>query len=824
MRDPRILDSHPWQYTRFVQQYVDEHPEATEQPPGTQLALAVADLFRQFIPTSPPRRKKRIDTRWAEFGILAANYFAPFLFGKPYPRSLRDSWDQIDAAILLFVFSSESGLGDEQRSTYQLVDGEVESAANSTLSDWHRNGLERFAQFVGEREQTLQIAVPEKAPVETPKKKFPFAKVILAILLIASLAAASLLGWKAWRINTIAQALLADARAAQQIKISPETPETLLQAGPILESARTNLYALDAEVRPYLWVAPRLAWVPTYGGEIANAEALLDFSLALLDAADQLYPTAESLIQAISQEDGSGLDGIISTLVQASPQFTGALADLERAQAARQRIDTGALMPQLRDILVEQYDPRIAMVRQGLLAAQALPDTLGAAGTSRTYLVMVQNEDEIRSTGGYLTAVGQVVAENGHIRITGFEDAYAVDDLNKTYPTAPWQLNSYMDAEILMLRDANWFPDFPKTAEWVEYLYAYTRAPNIDGLIAVDQYSIVQFLAILGPVQLEGVDEPISAENVIEFIRKSKTPPPGVSPTEWDRKASIEKLAKPLFEKVFSGQGINWQALIKTGQQLLDQKHILVFIKDPTLAEIIAGQKWDGRISPTLGDYLMVIDSNVGINKANAYVSQEISYQVNLTEILKPASRLAISHHNLSPLFVPCEPGLPQDYTVHPELEFQKYYNSMGCYINYLRVYTPSGTKLGGATPHAVPGEWLAGEEPAPARVDVLDENIKGIQAFGTLLAVPTGEMVQTAFKFSLPPNIILKRGNTYLYRLLIQKQPGTIAIPLNLSVSLPPKASNIQLPAGAVLDGNLVTIQLKLLEDTTVEIIFDLP
>jgi hypothetical protein len=822
LRDPRVLDTHPWQYARFLQLYLQEHPEATSQPPGTQLALAVGALFQDFMPASPPRRKKRIDTRWAEFGILAANYFAPFLFGLPYPRSLRDSWDLIDAAILQFALPAGQEASPGQRAEYLLVENEPEPAANSTLSDWHRNGLERFAQFIMEREQSLQLNAPP-APPPPSKKTFRPARLVLPLVLVLLLGLLGLGGYKAWRINTIARALLGDLQAARQFQPSLEDPAALLQAGPLIKSLRANLLALDAEVRPYLWLAPRLAWLPEYGGELANAEPLLDFALALGEAAEPLYQAGEPLLLALSSPTPPGLDALISTLEQASPHIESALSALERAEAARQRIEASQLSPQLRRLLLEQYDPNIGPLRQALRAARALPAALGAQGPAKTYLIILQNEDELRPTGGFLTSVGLLTAENGQIRTSGFEDSYAVDDPAQTYPAAPWQLNQYMDSQVLLLRDANWFSDFPKTVEWIEYLYAYTRAPALDGVIALDQYAVAQILAATGPVQVAGVAEPISAENLVPFMRASKTPPPGVNYEEWQRKDFIGKLADPLFEKILSARGFRWQALFQTGQALLAQKHILLQLDDPDLGAVLASRGWDGRIAPATGDYLMLIDSNVGFSKGNAVISQQAQYRVDLQEILAPASRLTVRHTNQAPNQAPCDINLRFDFKAYPALEAEFYYPISRCYIDYLRVYTPAGTKLTASQAHPVPGSWLVTGLDVPAKVDLLDENIRGIQAFGTLLGVPTGQTLTTSFEFALPPSAILKRGNTYLYQLKIQKQPGTLAMPVSIEIVLPAAARNIRPPAGALIEGHTLRLELKLLEDTSLQVLFDL-
>src|SRR3990172_3781746 len=136
---PEVLDSHPWTKSLIVLEAVTNNLELEGKSPGQQLVMAVAKLFTQMMPSTPPKHGKRLDTRWGEFGILAAQYFAPLVFGSPRPESLRDAWGRIDQSIPLFVSGkSEDTLSAGEKETYKLIGNELGVAPNSTLSDWHR--------------------------------------------------------------------------------------------------------------------------------------------------------------------------------------------------------------------------------------------------------------------------------------------------------------------------------------------------------------------------------------------------------------------------------------------------------------------------------------------------------------------------------------------------------------------------------------------------------------------------------------------------------------------------------------------------------------
>ena len=171
---------------------------------------------------------------------------------------------------------------------------------------------------------------------------------------------------------------------------------------------------------------------------------------------------------------------ILEGLQEAEPKLLSAQVALTQAQAARDRIDSESLSPYLRKIIEARIDPLLDSIagqkfpmEDALALVHSAPHLLGVGKDGpQTYLLMIQNEDELRATGGFLTAVGSAVIKDGKLLSIDIESSNLVDDLSKLYPKSPWQLNEYMMAEFLVLRDANWFTDFPTSVEWIEYLYS----------------------------------------------------------------------------------------------------------------------------------------------------------------------------------------------------------------------------------------------------------------------------------------------------------------------------------------------------------------
>ena len=785
---PGRLDNHQWTQSPVVRQRVADDPALGTKSPGYQLLAALGGLFHEMMPGAPPRRGKRLDAKWGQFGILAALYFAPLEFGAVRPASLRDAWGRIDQVIPLFVFAKPGHeLPETDLNRYRLISDEEETAPISTISGWHIRGLERLAQSFLHRQQHLsaQLAEPEPAVLPAAARPGRVAGELVRrywrpIGLALALTVALFLGWRAWSVYRLARRVQADVAQLQPLA------ESLAEARPALAAMRPDLLALQTQVRPFLWLGRLLGWVPVVGPDLAAAGDLLELAAGLATAADEAYQGGRPIWQATPAEPAKILD----LLVEAQPHFSAAGEALDRALVARAAIQVERLSPPTRRLILEEIDPYLPPLQEGVAVATAAPKVLGASDYGpQTYLLLLQNEEELRPSGGFITAVGVVTIEGGQVTAFTLEDSYALDDPSRPYPPAPWQLDEYMGTPSFYLRDANWSSNFPTVAAWAEHLYVYSRSHAVDGVIAADGEVLYLLLTALGPIQLEDASQPGSA----------------------GERQRLD-LTNALLIRLRDNPPSEWADLGRAALQALEERHLLIYLDDPTAAAVLANRGWDGALRPGLGDYLMVVDTNMGFNRANAAVQVELLYQVDLSRLDAPTSALTVTHRNLAAGNTPCQPGPDNNADLVAR-----------CYWDYLRVYTLAQAELLGATPHAIPAEWMVRGRPVPARVDHIqpdfwNPNIEGGRTFGTLLVAPPGETLETGFQFALPAQVVTATDeNQWSYQLRVQKQPGTLATPLAIQVYLPQNAQVVSAtPEGATQDN---VWQAELALDTGVEI-----
>ncbi len=818
LREPEQLNDHPWCDSK--------------NGSGEGLVEMTTAAFRRMTPPGPPRDGKRLDTRWGAFGILAAQYFAPLALGEPFPSSLREAWNGLDRAILFFVYGRLDGLSEEEIAKYRFAGNEIEPAPNSTLSDWHRKGLEQLANLA-ELEQKRLKTKPK--PGSLWPKILKRTSLALGVFLLVL---GAFLGWKGWTLVERAQGIEQKIDALEAYLDPKPKLEQIPQIAEKIHELRVEIDTLQAEAEPYLWMTPYLAWAPKYGGTISQADELIALAQNLASAADDgltaISPTIETTLK--NNQPLEAMD-LVLQLQAASPQLLNAQVSLAQAQEARSQIDVDRLTPKIRNVIVKRIDPLFASIAgtfpldDALTMVRIAPILLGGEKSGpQTYLIFMQNEDELRPTGGFLTAVGSAVVKDGKLLSIDIDTSELVDDFSKPYPIPPWQFEKFMNIEMFLFRDSNWFTDFPTTVSWAEYFYSYSRSVSGDGVIALDMRVIARLLETLGPVRVASVDFPITSANVQEYLRSAEEfPPKGVKQGEWDRKEFISELAQPLLEKILNARGGTWTKLAPVLLELLDEKHILLQFDDKEATALLEGRNWDGAVRiPQNSDFLMAVDTNMGYNKTNAMLETSFEYNVNLSDPANPTAALSVKQINLSTVDVPCEPYAGYRFLL-PLPSFpgeipEPYYNMDECHWGYLRIYTPAGTKLTRSNPQEIPAEatWLG--ETIPAGTDDLGaEDIRGAQVFGMLVLTPTDETTTTEFEYALPADVVTKNNenNSWTYRLKIQKQPGMVAQPFNLSLRLPAGMQIKNASISFAENAGVWMAQLDLRQDRLIEVTF---
>jgi hypothetical protein len=402
--------------------------------------------------------------------------------------------------------------------------------------------------------------------------------------------------------------------------------------------------------------------------------------------------------------------------------------------------------------------------------ARILPAISGYPEKS-DYLVMFQNNDELRPTGGFLGTYGILEMEYGDIMRFDTHDIYHMDMpiQSKLNIIPPTPLKLYLNNKWYM-RDANWSPDWETSAQQIEWFYKTENKllppknqinkfdGEFAGVIGITPKFVTDLLAITGPVEVEGVQyDQNNFSKLLEYRVEKGYVQLGVS--SWQRKEVISEVCKKLKEKLFELPVARWREVVNTIDSNIQSKHIVVYLKDEKIQNMVKAEGWAGDIKNPQGDYLMVVDANLGAYKTDAVVERAINYNVeNTAKGLVARVSLNYAHHG----------GVDWRTTT---------------YKTYTRIYVPLGSKIIKATGFTRGG------------LDVT-ENELGKTVFGGFIAIPPGGMGSLYFEYQLP-NDIISKGSDGAYKLLVEKQPGNDVNNLKVNIKLPSDKINSFSPTG---------------------------
>lgn len=651
----------------------------------------------------------------------------------------------------------------------------------------------------------------------------PSGKRIALILLFLGLGL--VFSWLTISVYNVYRPLSSLLDRQQQVEALLEGGMSKVDAGEaeaLVAGTRADIVSLTAALDPFVGVAPILGWLPRVGPLMTNVPAFITMADAGSEAAADL--TASLGPALVILRDGSTpeskLPELLEILDEAEPNLIRASAAWDRFETARTQIRAIDTLPwRVREIL-QRIDANAPAASDALRLAPLLPQLMGAE-ERRTYLLMAQNEDELRPTGGFISGIGVLVMEDGQIVSLDFADASVIDDWrNKPYDFPPAPLYAFMGAELFLFRDSNFWPDFPRSAEQAIQLYAYGQGIEADGVIAIDQKFVEMLLGALGPVYVSQLDQTISAENVINQMRAAWEPPEeDVSLGDWmaSRKAFMGLLATAIKDQVQHDLGnVDPVALVKTLHQAVQEGHLQVYLREPGASAILNEIGWDGRQEPPrFGDYLEVVDTSMGFNKVNVMVEREIDYAVVLDRNDRARASLKVAYRHRAPASGESCEHLP-DYTL--ELRYRDL--TEGCYWNYVRVYVPGGSQLTDASQHPVPAAAMVTNRGWDGRARQLSDEAEGLTAFANFVLLPPGEELDITFEYTLPPSVIRQDDDLKVYELTIPKQPGTESQAATVVITLPQDASLFEAePDASSVAGREVTFSLSLRTDQEIAI-----
>lgn len=369
-------------------------------------------------------------------------------------------------------------------------------------------------------------------------------------------------GWAAVGVLTLLALIFAwqAARASSALRLAASQAQVLqnqIVAGDD-EAAKSTMVSLRASSTRAKDATDGILWdvgskVPYFG---KNVSAVQRVSAAIDNAASDALPPVVNLSAEINLNTFSPKDGKvdIAAIEKISPSVATAAKAFGRANDQIREIDADSLLVPLRGPVAAiqvKLGGAEASARSANLAAQLLPPMLGK-DEKRRYLLLIQSNAEIRSTGGISGSYAIITANKGKVAM-GLQGS--IQDL-RPFQKPVLKMSSdekSVFSELLMtdIRNANQTPDFPRTGQITRAMVKKGLGENVDGVISVDPVAMSFILAGTGPVALDnGVV--INQDNAVQVLLNSVYQ---AFPDAERQDATFEKAARTIFDVVKSGRG-----------------------------------------------------------------------------------------------------------------------------------------------------------------------------------------------------------------------------------------------------------------------------
>lgn len=263
----------------------------------------------------------------------------------------------------------------------------------------------------------------------------------------------------------------------------------------------------------------------------------------------------------------------------------------------------------------------------------------------QNYVLLFQNSEELRATGGFLGSYAKLELDEGVLTSFEIQDIYVPDGQFNWFIQAPTGAKEYLSGgDGLRLRDANWHPDFPTSAQQILTYLAWGKEAGIDGAIAVNLPIVEKILAITGPIYIKDYDQIVTDKNFADIARVDRNL---FFPGSQQKQHFLSTFFNQLIIKLGDLDTLKQKSLAKEIINSAWHKDLQFFSHDPELQLIFEKLQIAGQLSKhTHTTSLMLVESNVGINKANQHLDRAVT--INL-EKFSTQIKVDFTNHNYPP-------------------------------------------------------------------------------------------------------------------------------------------------------------------------------
>lgn len=406
------------------------------------------------------------------------------------------------------------------------------------------------------------------------------------------------------------------------------------------------------------------------------------------------------------------------------------------------------------------------------LTHDLLPTLENHLDQNHTYIVLFQNSEELRASGGFMGSFARVTVGAQGISELTIQDIYEPDGQFQGFVPAPPGVAEYLSSgNGLRLPDANWAAHFPTAAQTILSYFSLGKEQDIDGIIAINSSLIEKLLAITGDIYLPDYQTNISATTFTTLARADRD---SFFPGSKQKQHFLTSFMTQLKIRLSELSPSQRQALAELVTTSIASKDILAFSTNPNFQTFLSSHHVTGElIQPNTTDLLYLLESNVGINKANKGVTRQVAIN---RENYRQTTTITFTNEN---------PTSPPPTSADKNLD----------YFNYQRLIVPTSWQVesisnardtindnrGSTNQNQAPTTW--------SEQIITNDYGHQFKQIGYLVSVPAGSSASTSISFKTPAVVDAVIDSTPTsthtitpYSLTLIKQPGLAATPYTIT------------------------------------------
>ncbi len=472
-------------------------------------------------------------------------------------------------------------------------------------------------------------------------------------------------------------------------------------------------------------------------------------------------------VKAPSQELESGLEYLYQ--------------QISLVQLATEDKDRQGLLSARQLLNLVDFSKLKTLTQQGIVLANGLPEVLGAKD-NKTYLVLFQNNMELRPTGGFIGSYGLATFGGGKLNGLTVNDIYSADGQLRGHVEPPVAIRKYLNEGNWWFRDSNWNPDFATSALRAEWFLNKEMGQQVDGVVAIDLMPIKSVLLYTGPIFLADYNLTVTADNLYEKTQQESQA--SFFPGSRKKASFLTALSRVLLSEVTNMDAKKRFGVLQTVYNGLSRRNIQIYLHNEDIQAAMSKLAWDGGIpnyscgDGCYSDFFGDVEANVGVNKSSYFIKRSFDFNATINS-----------------------QKITRDLSIAIQNSANSYLGPSGQYKTYFRIIIPLDAKV-------LALKVVNGQEVQSLTPDITQED--GHQEVGGFIEINPGEskVVKLIWESDLQEGSSIKT-----YGLYVRKQAGTIDDPLNVRI-ITPSSTVSSLPAFSLTKDGSATYNTTLSRD----------